>query len=325
MRAAREPERRGEHRVAAAPAHDVFEPRRSGSCAGSGRGPSGGLVLDSARPRRPSRSPTARAVVRSSGPGTTVGRRLRTGPQSSAPTERRYANGTSSTSRKTPIATRPKPPSSRNTVRERVEEDDLDVEDDEAHRDQIELHREALGRLVLGHDPALVRRLLRRVRPLRRQQLRRDERQQHEERRPGRSSRGSAGMAHPVHPLRRLRRPSGAGYPNRSRDSASGDGAPPTSELHELLGDVERPTRLDHRDTDVAEPGVGDVPVVAGRRRPSCRGPPTTSAPTPTFSPRRTHGAEIPTERSPWCDIAPAAAIDCAQRWALAVSSPSTA
>ena len=45
---------------------------------------------------------------------------------------------------------------------ERIEEHDLDVEDDERHRHQIELHREALGRLVLGHDAALVRRLLRR-------------------------------------------------------------------------------------------------------------------------------------------------------------------
>ena len=49
-----------------------------------------------------------------------------------------------------------------------------------AHRDQVELHREALGRLPLGHDAALVRRLLRRVRTLRREQLRRDERQHHE-------------------------------------------------------------------------------------------------------------------------------------------------
>ena len=54
---------------------------------------------------------------------------------------------------------------------ERVQEDDLDVEDDERHRDQIELHREALDRLVLGNDAALVRRLLGRRRPPRPEQL----------------------------------------------------------------------------------------------------------------------------------------------------------
>ena len=83
---------------------------------------------------------------------------------------------------------------SRNTVENGIEEDDLDVEDDERHRDQVELHREALGRLVLGHDAALVRRLLRRRRALAApSSCRRDERERARRARRARSSRGSAG------------------------------------------------------------------------------------------------------------------------------------
>src|SRR5207244_8092058 len=40
--------------------------------------------------------------------------------------------------------------------RPRIDEDDLDVEDDEDHRHQVEAHREALGRLTVGDDAALV-------------------------------------------------------------------------------------------------------------------------------------------------------------------------
>ena len=84
---------------------------------------------------------------------------------------------------------------------ERIEEDDLDVEDDERHRDQVELHREALGRLVLGHDAALVRRFLRRRRPLRAEERRRDERQRARRARRARSCGGSAGSrARPATP-----------------------------------------------------------------------------------------------------------------------------
>ena len=39
---------------------------------------------------------------------------------------------------------------------ERVEEDDLDVEDDEDHRHQVKAHREAGRRLSVGGDPGLV-------------------------------------------------------------------------------------------------------------------------------------------------------------------------
>ena len=38
----------------------------------------------------------------------------------------------------------------------RVEEDDLDIEDDEDHRHQEEPHRESLRSLSAGDDPALV-------------------------------------------------------------------------------------------------------------------------------------------------------------------------
>jgi hypothetical protein len=45
--------------------------------------------------------------------------------------------------------------------REGIDEDDLDVEDDEGHGHQVELHREPIGRLDLGDDAALVRCFLR--------------------------------------------------------------------------------------------------------------------------------------------------------------------
>ena len=54
----------------------------------------------------------------------------------------------------------------------RVDEDDLDVEHDEEHGDDVEADREALRRLAAGHDAALVRGVLGRRRPLRRQQVR---------------------------------------------------------------------------------------------------------------------------------------------------------
>ncbi len=56
--------------------------------------------------------------------------------------------------------------------RVRVHEDDLDVEHDEQHRHDVEADREALRRLAAGDDAALVRRVLGRRRPLRRQQVR---------------------------------------------------------------------------------------------------------------------------------------------------------
>ena len=48
---------------------------------------------------------------------------------------------------------------------ERVEEHDLDVEDDEDHRHQVEAHREAGRRLAAGGDAGLVRATLGRVEP----------------------------------------------------------------------------------------------------------------------------------------------------------------
>ena len=49
----------------------------------------------------------------------------------------------------------------------REEEDDLDVEDDEDHRDQVEANREAMRRLAARDDAALVRRHLGRGGPRR--------------------------------------------------------------------------------------------------------------------------------------------------------------
>ena len=51
-----------------------------------------------------------------------------------------------------------------------VEKHDLDVEDDEDHRHQVEAHRKALWRLTVGHDPALVGRQLGQGRLLARRQ-----------------------------------------------------------------------------------------------------------------------------------------------------------
>ncbi len=70
---------------------------------------------------------------------------------------------------KTTISTSPKTPSASLCDRPRVEEDDLDVEDDEEHRRQVVLDREAAAgeRLVDRLDPALVGVELRAVVPAR--------------------------------------------------------------------------------------------------------------------------------------------------------------
>src|SRR5579863_9668760 len=60
----------------------------------------------------------------------------------------------------------------------RIEEDDLDVEDDEDHRHQVETHGEPLRRLEAGHDAGLVgRELGRRGLLLWREHRRRDQRE----------------------------------------------------------------------------------------------------------------------------------------------------
>ena len=111
----------------------------------------------------------------------------------------------------------PYAPRPRKIVVNGIQEDDLDVEDDERHRDQVELHREALGRLVLGHDAALVRCFLGRCRPLRSEERRSDERQEHEQHDEHDHAEDRQVVAH-ARPLLRhtdtalLR----AGYPNRA-------------------------------------------------------------------------------------------------------------
>ena len=109
----------------------------------------------------------------------------------------------------------PNAPSSSVDDRPRVEEDDLDVEDDEDHRDQVEAHREALGRLLAGHDAALVGRRLRRRRAAGRQQVRRHEAERREQRRRGPAGRGPAGTG-PC-PSRSWRRPLAASATSLSR------------------------------------------------------------------------------------------------------------
>ena len=83
-----------------------------------------------------------------------------TGPQSRAPLLMRYTNDSNTAAAKIRMANRPNGPERPVHDRPREEEDDLDVEDDEDHRHQEELHREALRRLAVGHDAALVGRRL---------------------------------------------------------------------------------------------------------------------------------------------------------------------
>ena len=56
---------------------------------------------------------------------------------------------------KKPNSAKPNHPSACSHERERVEEDDLDVEDDEEHRRQVEADREALLRRRAGRDAGL--------------------------------------------------------------------------------------------------------------------------------------------------------------------------
>ena len=184
-RAAREPERGGPHRVCARPVHEVFDARGEevvvdrleahyAAFLGLVRCRAATVAAGS-RPSRPG-APTARRTV---APTRVVDLLHRTPLERAGGEEigerheqheQEDAHGDE--------AVGAEPAEHRG---ERIEEDDLDVEDDERHRDQVELHREALGRLVLGHDAALVRRFLRRRRPLRPEELRGDERQGREQ------------------------------------------------------------------------------------------------------------------------------------------------
>ena len=82
------------------------------------------------------------------------------GPQSRAPLLSRYTNDTSTATVNRRISASPNGPEVPVDDGPGVQEDDLDVEDDEDHRDQVEAHREALGRLATRHDAALVGRAL---------------------------------------------------------------------------------------------------------------------------------------------------------------------
>ena len=185
-RAAREAERRGEHRVAAAPAHEVLEPAgqevvRDLVERHQAASPGCGIGASSAGSSGPGRRVEHRAARSAAPAREPLERRRAPGAHSSAPTDSRYANGTSSTSTNTAIAIEPEQTEPAEHRDERIEEHDLDVEHDEAHRDQIELHREALGRLApSGTMPHSYGACFAALPPLGCEQLRRDEREQHE-------------------------------------------------------------------------------------------------------------------------------------------------
>ena len=82
--------------------------------------------------------------------------RCLTGPQVSAPSATKKSSAPKTATEKTSTSTSPKSAELAKDDGEGVHEDDLDVEDHEDHRDQVEANRKALRRLDLGHDPALV-------------------------------------------------------------------------------------------------------------------------------------------------------------------------
>src|SRR5262249_116027 len=124
-RAAREAERRRKHGVATAPPHDVLEP--SGQEVVRNRVQTHLLPTCSGdRPSVPHHAPCSSPSLAAFGSTTACLRRRIapgnfsmvsfTGPHSSAPTDSRYANGTSNTKTNTVMATRPNGPRPRNTT-----------------------------------------------------------------------------------------------------------------------------------------------------------------------------------------------------------------
>ena len=88
------------------------------------------------------------------------------GPQLRAPLLTRKRKEMNTTAAKTTTSASPKEPQLVEDHRPRVQEDDLDVEDDEDHGDQVEADRKPGRRLDARDDAALVGRGLRRGRPL---------------------------------------------------------------------------------------------------------------------------------------------------------------
>ena len=75
---------------------------------------------------------------------------------SSAPRRHTNTNATASSATKTRISPSTKAPGRLQVHGDRVEEDHLDVEEDEQHRDQVEADPEAEAALHVGREPALV-------------------------------------------------------------------------------------------------------------------------------------------------------------------------
>ena len=184
-RAAREPERRRPHRLLARPADGTVERGQQDAATD--------LLLDLLG-RLPELDPSTRSTG-TGGPRLRV-RRLEIGLGSAASSRRAlrgrptspahapmYTYATNTSAMKIAISTRPNSPSCRNRT-PREQEDDLDVEDDEQHRDDVEIDAESLAPWKPhGVVAAFVGRELHRVRPVRPERARDDQRRHLETRR----------------------------------------------------------------------------------------------------------------------------------------------
>ena len=90
---------------------------------------------------------------------------------SRAPLRQTNTNATSSSTTKTIVSTRANTPKASSFNADRIEEDHLDVEQDEEHRDQVEADPEAERLLHVGRQAALVRLALHTGRALRPEQV----------------------------------------------------------------------------------------------------------------------------------------------------------